>query len=65
MAVLATDVFLAMHAVDTLCSCDRARYQMRHRISIYRKFVQVVFLTPVGAESLTAEQMRPATEGEQ
>jgi hypothetical protein len=63
-AVLAPDVFLATLAVDTLCSWIAALRRIPNAPENFdiRKFVQVMFLTPVGAEPLTAEQMRPATE---
>jgi hypothetical protein len=67
VAVLATDVFLAMHAVDTLCSWSVALRQIPNapdNVDV-REFVSRVMLQPIGVEALTVEEMQPATEGEQ
>jgi hypothetical protein len=64
-AVFATDVFLAMHAVDMLVTLIVSLRQIPNapdNVDV-REFVSRVMLQPIGVEPLTAEEMQPATEG--
>ena len=63
-AVLAADVFLAMHAVDILVSLIVSLRQIPNapdNVDV-REFVSRVMLQPIGVEALTVEEMQPATE---